>query len=151
MNMIKINKIAIKRTTPKPMTTLELDLVAALVGTTVLDVLDVVLMVDPYVFDVVLMVDPVVRVVVLMVDPDVFDVVLMVDPVVLDVVLMVDPDVFDVVLMVDPFPVQTNKQINLIISLPPPLARQHGASTAAYCLSKPPLQMSPPILRYLNE
>ena len=110
MNMIKINKIAIKRTTPKPMTALELDLVAALVGTTVLDVFDVVLMVDP----------------------DILDVVLMVDPVVFDVVLMVDPDVFDVVLMVDPFPVQTNKQINLIISLPPPLARQHGASTAAY-------------------
>ena len=77
MNIIKINKIAIKRTTPKPMTTLELDLVAALVGTTVLDVLDV-------------------------------------------------------VLMIDPFPIQDNKQINLIIYLPPPLARQHGASTAAY-------------------
>ena len=77
MNMIKINKIAIKRTTPKPMTTLELDLVAALVGTTVLDV----------------------RV---------------------------------VVLMIDPVPIQTNKQINLIIYLPPPLARQHGASTAVY-------------------
>ena len=118
MNMIKINKIAIKRTTPKPMTTLELDLVAALVGTAVLDV---------------------------------FDVVLMIDPDILDVVLMVDPVVLDVVLMVDPVPIQANNQINLIISLPPPLARQHGASTAAYCLSKPPLQMSPPILRYLNE
>ena len=56
--MIKITKIAIEKTTPKPMTTLEMDLVAALVGTVVLDVLDVLLMVDIDVFDVVLVVGP---------------------------------------------------------------------------------------------
>ena len=54
--MIKITKIAIKKATPKPMITLELDLVVALVGTVVLDVLDVVLIVDPDVCDVILVV-----------------------------------------------------------------------------------------------
>ena len=51
--MIKITKIAIEKTS-KPMTTLKLDLVAALVGTVLLDVFDVVLVVGPDVLGVVL-------------------------------------------------------------------------------------------------
>ena len=98
INMIKIIKIAIEKTTLKPMTTLELDLVVALVGAVVLDVLDVVLVVGPDVLDVVLMVGP-----------DVLDVVLMVDPDVCDVILVVHSNVLDVVLMIGPVPVQANK------------------------------------------